>query len=92
MGMVDRAVELGWKRLHLEGSPEFKREAWILAHSRGLEARGYTATMGDREAAEAERRRHKGPQLHQQVAPPPQRELVQKDRPADKGCAAPRNS
>ena len=86
MGMVDRAVELGWKRLHLEGSAEFKREAWILAHSRGLEARGYTATMGDREAAEAERRRHKGPQLHQQVAPPPQRELVQKDRPADKGA------
>lgn len=57
MGMVDRAVELGWKRLHLEGTPEFKREAWILASARGLNVRGYTATLGDREAAEAERRR-----------------------------------
>jgi hypothetical protein len=57
MGMVDRALELGWKRLHLDGTPEFKREAWILASARGLSVRGYTATLGDREAAEAERRR-----------------------------------
>ncbi len=62
MGMVDRAVELGWKRLHLEGTPEFKREAWILASSRGLAAHGYTATLGDREAAETERKRLLGPQ------------------------------
>ncbi len=61
MGMVDRAVELGWKRLHLEGTPEFKREAWIIATSRGLTAYGYTATLGDREAAQAERKRLSGP-------------------------------
>jgi Large polyvalent protein-associated domain 7 len=60
MGMVDRAVELGWKRLHLDGTPEFKREAWIIATSRGLEVLGYTATLGDREAAQAERKRLAG--------------------------------
>lgn len=60
MGMVDRAVELGWKRLHLEGTPEFKREAWIIANSRGLAVLGYTATLGDREAAQAERKRLTG--------------------------------
>lgn len=60
MGMVDRAVELGWKHLHLEGTPEFKREAWILANSRGLAVLGYTATLGDREAAQAELKRITG--------------------------------
>ena len=47
MGMVDRARERGWTKLHLDGSPEFKREAWILATARGLQTSGYTATLGD---------------------------------------------
>lgn len=62
MGMVDRAVELGWKRLHLDGTPEFKREAWIIATSRGLVAVGHTPTIGDRESAQIERRRLMAPE------------------------------
>jgi hypothetical protein len=57
MGVVDRAGELGWKTVHLHGSAEFKREAWVLATSRGLQAVGYTPTQGDREAASAEQGR-----------------------------------
>ena len=57
MGMVDRARERGWTKLHLDGSPEFKREAWILATARGFETSGYTAILGDREAAKVEQRR-----------------------------------
>jgi hypothetical protein len=57
MGMVDRARELGWQTVHLQGSAEFKREAWVLATSRGLQAMGYTPTQGDREAAAAQQRR-----------------------------------
>ena len=83
IGMVDRAVELGWKRLHLEGTPEFKREAWILAHSRGLEVHGYTPTIGDREAADAESRKRpvlQPPQTERSV----QRHVVPSERSADK--------
>jgi hypothetical protein len=57
MGMVDRAQELGWRTLHLNGTQEFKREAWVLATSRGLDVVGYTPTLGDREAALLERQR-----------------------------------
>ena len=57
MGMVDRARERGWKKLHLDGSAEFNREAWILATARGLQTSGYTATLGDREAVKSEQQR-----------------------------------
>ncbi|MFN9504466.1 MAG: LPD7 domain-containing protein [Rubrivivax sp.] len=57
MGVVDRAGELGWKTVHLHGSAEFKREAWVLATSRGLQAVGYTPTQRDPEAASAEQGR-----------------------------------
>ena len=57
MGMVDRARELGWTRLHLEGSAEFRREAWVLASARGLQTVGYHPTVGDRAAAKAEQER-----------------------------------
>lgn len=55
--MVDRARELGWSKLHLSGTPEFRREAWIMASARGLQTSGYVATHGDREAASAEAQR-----------------------------------
>lgn len=54
MGMVDRARELGWNTLHLSGTPEFKREAWIAAAARAMQTSGYVATHGDRLAARGE--------------------------------------
>lgn len=67
MGMVDRARELGWTRLHLEGSAEFRREAWVLASARGLQTVGYHPTVGDRAAAKTEQER-----LEPQPRPPQQ--------------------
>jgi Large polyvalent protein-associated domain 7 len=79
MGMVDRARELGWTKLHLDGSPEFKREAWILATARGLGTSGYTATLGDREAVKVEQQRLSQASHHRSRSPPAQERIVQKD-------------
>lgn len=58
--LFEVAENRGWKSVELKGTAEFKREAWIEAQTRGLEARGYGATDLDRQ--EAERRRgERGP-------------------------------
>ena len=58
--MFEVAENRGWKSVELKGTAEFKREAWIEAQTRGLEARGYGATDLDRQ--EADRRRgERGP-------------------------------
>jgi Large polyvalent protein-associated domain 7 len=79
LGMVDRARERGWTKLHLDGSPEFKREAWILATARGLETSGYTATLGDREAVKAEQRRLSQSSPNRSQSAPVQDRAVQRD-------------
>lgn len=53
--MLDLAAARGWPSLELSGSATFRREAWIEAQSRGLEARGHRPSDPDRQ--EAERRR-----------------------------------
>jgi len=55
--VVDYAQQQGWTNVTLKGSPEFKREAWIEARSRGMEATGYKPTEPD--IQEAQRRAHK---------------------------------
>ena len=50
--MFEVADTRGWKSVELKGTAEFKREAWIEAQTRGLEARGYRATDLDRQEAE----------------------------------------
>jgi hypothetical protein len=83
MGMVDRARELGWKTVHLQGSAEFKREAWVLATSRGLQAMGYTPTQGDRDAAATEQRRQeRRPDQQTQIASQATRQQRRVDLPA----------
>lgn len=83
MGMVDRARELGWKTVHLQGSAEFKREAWVLVTSRGMQAMGYTPTQGDREAAAAEQRRQeRRPDQQTQIAKQVTRQQRRVDLPA----------
>jgi hypothetical protein len=54
-GMMERADELGWTTVRLNGSAEFKRQGWIAAEARGIKAIGYEPTQGDRQAAAEER-------------------------------------
>lgn len=55
--MVDRAEERGWTGMRLDGSEEFKRQAWIAAEARGIKAVGYEPTQSDRTASNQERLR-----------------------------------
>lgn len=48
--MVAIAAHRGWKRIELTGSLEFRREAWLAASVRGIEAKGYEPTELDRAA------------------------------------------
>lgn len=54
--MVDIAAARGWQSIDVAGSKEFKREAWIEAAARGIEAKGYRPNDPDRQ--EADRRRN----------------------------------
>ncbi|MBG0792477.1 hypothetical protein IYY11_03365 [Methylocystis sp. H62] len=48
--MVAIAAHRGWERIELTGSMEFRREAWLAASARGIEAKGYEPTELDRAA------------------------------------------
>ena len=45
--MVDRARAEGWTTIHIKGTDEFKREAWLAASMAGLEVKGYKAKDQD---------------------------------------------
>ena len=57
--MIGVAQAEGWKTVKVGGSREFRREAWIEAASRDIEATGYKAT--DRDRQEAQKRQHRRP-------------------------------
>ncbi|KAF0135962.1 MAG: hypothetical protein FD139_2539 [Methylocystaceae bacterium] len=48
--LVAIAAHRGWERIELTGSLEFRREAWLAASVRGIEAKGYEPTQLDRAA------------------------------------------
>lgn len=48
-GMVDLAQAKDWKQLHLEGSEEFRRAAWLEAAVRGLQTTGHVPSPADRD-------------------------------------------
>ena len=48
--MVSVAQHRGWDALHVRGSAEFRREAWLEAGARGIEVQGYQPTDLDRKA------------------------------------------
>ncbi|MGY3613925.1 LPD7 domain-containing protein [Bradyrhizobium sp. USDA 10063] len=48
--MVSVAQHRQWEALHVRGSVEFRREAWLEAGARGIEVRGYQPTDLDRQA------------------------------------------
>lgn len=58
--MLDVAAARGWVSVEVKGTTEFKREAWIEAQARGIEARGYRATDPDQQEADR-RRAERGP-------------------------------
>ncbi len=45
--VLDLAEERGWQKLRLRGTESFRREAWVQAQVRGIEAEGYKATATD---------------------------------------------
>ena len=48
--MVSVAQHRQWEALHVRGSVEFRREAWLEASARGMEVQGYQPTELDRQA------------------------------------------
>ena len=48
--MVSVAQHRQWEALHVRGSAEFRREAWLEARARGIEVQGYQPTELDRQA------------------------------------------
>lgn len=48
--LIAIAAHRGWERVELTGALEFKREAWLAASVRGIEAKGYMPTELDRAA------------------------------------------
>ncbi len=48
--LVAIAAHRGWQRVELTGSLEFRREAWLAASARGIEAKGYEPIELDRAA------------------------------------------
>ena len=65
--MVSVAQHRQWEALHVRGSVEFRREAWLEAGARGIEVQGYQPTDLDRQALsdrqEASNRTH--PHTHE---------------------------
>lgn len=55
--MATMAEAKGWKTIKVSGHPEFRREVWLEASVRGIEARGYKPTEQDLKLLEERRER-----------------------------------
>lgn len=89
IAMMDRAAERGWSKVRVNGTEEFKRQAWIAAEARGIKAVGYEPTKGDRDAASSERMRLDNEQ-RSRATPAAQRDAEAKRTDAE--CPAPSQS
>ena len=67
--MLDLAETRGWGSVELKGSEPFRREAWIEAAARGIEARGHRPTQPEQGEAERRRAEREGPRRDQNEAP-----------------------
>jgi hypothetical protein len=88
--MVSVAQHRGWDALHVRGSAEFRREAWLEAGARGIDVQGYRPTDLDRQALtnrqEVWNRTH--PRTHEVgVRPVPDRDGRAERPDYDKGVA-----
>ncbi|WP_376100947.1 LPD7 domain-containing protein (plasmid) [Roseomonas sp. CCTCC AB2023176] len=59
--MLDLAEARGWGTVELKGSEAFRREAWIEAAARGIEARGHRPTQPEQQEAERRRAEREAP-------------------------------
>jgi len=50
IAMAKLAESKGWDSIKVKGTPEFQREVWLEASSRGLKVQGYTPTEADKAA------------------------------------------
>jgi hypothetical protein len=61
----------GWAKVTLTGTPDFRREAWLIARAEGLEVRGYRPTARDTQALErrieSQRRREQWSKLSDEL-------------------------
>ncbi|MDH4078885.1 MAG: hypothetical protein OEU68_03625 [Nitrospira sp.] len=87
-GMVLRALEKGWTVIRVNGTNEFKTEAWVQATIAGLEVEGYTPRGID--LAQREDRRDQRPIRTKTAQHPVNREASQ-DRATDKSVKKPDN-
>ena len=80
--MIAVAEHRNWQAIHLRGSAEFRREAWIEASARGMEVRGYEPTDIDRQALASRREARE----HANRRPPElwSRSNLSKARPGDR--------
>lgn len=53
--MITVAEHRNWQAVHLRGSAEFRREAWLEASARGIEVKGFEPTEIDRQALASRR-------------------------------------
>jgi hypothetical protein len=67
-GMLDLAESKGWTTVHLNGTDEFRREAWLQASQRGLKPSGYEPTTQDQQRLAELQQRH--PQQGRNAADP----------------------
>ena len=79
-GMVLRAKAKGWTTVRVNGTPEFKTEAWVQATIAGLDVEGYTPRGID--LARAEDRRDQRPLRSKTAQPPVDRDALH-DRATD---------
>ncbi|HBR51516.1 MAG TPA: hypothetical protein DEA71_15695 [Nitrospira sp.] len=85
-GMVLRAKTKGWTTVRVNGTPEFKTEAWVQAAIAGLDVEGYTPRGID--LARAEDRRDQRP-VHRKTPQHPVDRKVSHDRATDEHVRKP---
>jgi hypothetical protein len=80
--MVSVAQHREWESLHVRGSVEFRREAWLEASARGLEVQGYQPTEIDRQTLAD--RREVWDRAHPRTQEVEARSVSDRDERADK--------
>ena len=88
--MLALAEARGWTAIAVRGSAGFRREAWIEANARGLDAHGHKASALDRQEAGRRRAEHRPSNAVQPAAASAPAERADPARPkAGRGPVAP---
>lgn len=77
--VLDLAQAKGWDRIKLQGTDSFRREAWVQAQVRGIEASGYKPKETDmQEAARRQKAAKPAAEPAKQAKPPGQQRAKEK--------------